>query len=190
MGHRSCWPVSSVRFLGCGTSSRMAVMLETSSRAVLPNSVSGPSRSSRDPIPPRGSNCCRAAGWSSGPSHGSAGTGVLQKTSNKPSPRQPHGSLPPPSSSSLAGSQSYEITSHSFESDSYHRPACISLAALIARLTRNFILKCAVLAQNVASNWVDGAVPMETGVAGHSPVDANRVNAQALTTSTHCSDRR
>jgi hypothetical protein len=37
----------------------------------LPQSAAGPSRSSNDPMPPRASNCCRAAGLSNEPSHGS-----------------------------------------------------------------------------------------------------------------------
>jgi Transposase DDE domain len=66
---------------GCVMSSPMAAMPVKSSKRRLPQSARGPSRSSNDPMPPRASNCCHAAGLSNEPSHGSTAIVGLQKTS-------------------------------------------------------------------------------------------------------------
>jgi len=61
----------------------------------------------------------RAAGSSSLVWHGSTETATSPKTSSRPSPPQPHGSLSPPSNFSSVASHDYEITGHNFESESY-----------------------------------------------------------------------
>ena len=80
--------------------------------------ASGPSRSSSVPTGPRASWCCRAAGSSNAPWHGSIATAASPRTSSNPSHRQPHGCSSPQSSSSHAASQDHDITTDNFESAS------------------------------------------------------------------------
>lgn len=87
-------------------------------REALAKSANGHSKSSSGPTLPRALKSCRAAGSSNNPSHGSTATGASPRTSNRPSPRLPHGCSSLQSSSSLAASQGNEITTHNYESDS------------------------------------------------------------------------
>ena len=61
-------------------------------KKALASIAAGRSRSSNDPMPPRASNCCHAAGLSSEPSHGSTAIVGLQKTSRPQLPAPKHGS--------------------------------------------------------------------------------------------------
>ena len=76
-GAPTCWHRSDTSTPGCATSSPTVATPVTNSPARSPPpSATGRSRSSSDPIRPTASCCCRDAGWSSEPSHGSAETAV------------------------------------------------------------------------------------------------------------------
>jgi len=62
-------------------------------------------RSSNEPIPPRASCFCPAAGWLSGPSLGWAGAAASAKIGSAPSKAPPHGQPSPASECSHAESQ-------------------------------------------------------------------------------------
>jgi len=76
---------------GCAMCSPMAAMRATNSGARSRAMEAGRWKSSSDQTPPKASNSCRAAGSSSGRSHGSAAAAASPKTGKGPSPHQQPG---------------------------------------------------------------------------------------------------
>lgn len=89
--------------------------------SALAASASGRSRSSNVAIKPRASSFCRAAGWSSVASPGSAAAAVWPRTSKRPSHPPKPGSCSPASASSPAASQDLE-RAHSILSQTLNCP--------------------------------------------------------------------
>lgn len=87
-------------------------------KAALAGKGDWTSKSSSDPTPPRASRSCRGVGSWSAPSHGSAETADLPRTSREPSRAPPHGSSWLPSSSSPAESLPFPPNPRHSESDS------------------------------------------------------------------------
>ena len=111
-------PRSSSASPGCGQSLPMGDTPVTNSGKSCAGTANGLSKAKSGPIRPRASWFSPVAGLSSARWHGTTGIVASPKTSNRPSPRQPHGCSSPRSGSSPAVSQDCDNQTNIYNSDS------------------------------------------------------------------------